>query len=68
MYKSTFLIYPAWAGVRIPHSPIQRGGTWNNESVFPFHRNYPGKNGQKIGMMITLAMNVITQSGTPTFT
>ena len=29
---------------------------------------YPGKKGQKIGMISTLAMNVIRQSGTPTFT
>ena len=34
----------------------------------PFRINYPGKNGQKIGIMITLAMKVIMQSGTPTFT
>ncbi len=34
----------------------------------PFRINYPGKNGQKIGIMITLAMNVMMQSGTPTFT
>ena len=33
-----------------------------------FRIDYPGKNGQKIGIMITLAMNVIMQSGTPTFT
>ena len=34
----------------------------------PFRIDYPGKNGQKIGIMITLAMNVMMQSGTPTFT
>ena len=30
--------------------------------------NQPGKNGQKIGIMITLVMKVIMQSGTPTLT
>ena len=34
----------------------------------PIRINYPGKNGQKIGIMITLAMKVMMQSGTPTFT
>ena len=34
----------------------------------PFRIDYPGKNGQKIGIMITLAMNVMMQSGTPTLT
>ncbi len=34
----------------------------------PFRIDYPGKNGQKIGIMITLAMNVMMQSDTPTFT
>ena len=34
----------------------------------PFRGNQPGKNGQKIGIMITLTMKQITHSGTPTFT
>ena len=65
MYKSTFLyIQSLEKGKSVPHRAGQNSAI---SSIFrPGY--YPGKNGQKIGMMATLAMKVIMQSGTPTLT